>query len=212
MLIFCSARIPLIRDRMPIREKSSTPWIRKALQPSSRAMVCAGTSFVSQTREISSSVHERKKNPVFLSISVSAATWQTDRSRSMGSIRMVSSLFVPLHLTAAPRCPCPKYPALGHHLPVDHKGRGLQDPVCRGQERLTLSAAAARNTDLSLIHLPYPPRFPPAGPDPAGSIPFPESAGSSPERLHPPSRSDPPAPSPRGALQEGQGTLRRSPW
>ena len=48
--------------RTPTREKSSTPWIRKALQPSSLSIALEGTSIVGQTKEISSFVLPIKQN------------------------------------------------------------------------------------------------------------------------------------------------------
>ena len=60
MPILFSARMAVIGDRMPIREKSSVPSILKPRQPSSRATVPAGTHSVRQTREISSSVRPMK--------------------------------------------------------------------------------------------------------------------------------------------------------
>lgn len=50
------ARIVAIFASMPMSEKSNTPSMRKAIQPSVRFVVLAGTIVVGQTREFSSSV------------------------------------------------------------------------------------------------------------------------------------------------------------
>lgn len=53
MPILFSARTLEISDKIPINEKSSTPSIRKVLQPSARSVVLSGTSDVRHTSEIS---------------------------------------------------------------------------------------------------------------------------------------------------------------
>jgi len=48
--------------RMPIREKSSSPHMRKAFQPSSLTMILSGTIFVGQTRDFSWSLLPENTN------------------------------------------------------------------------------------------------------------------------------------------------------
>lgn len=50
-------------DKMPVKEKSSTPSMRNARQPSSLFKVFCGASFVRHTSEISSSVLPKKTKP-----------------------------------------------------------------------------------------------------------------------------------------------------
>lgn len=55
MPIWFFASIVEILDKIPISEKSNTPWILNPFQPSSLSVVFAGTFSVLQTRDISSS-------------------------------------------------------------------------------------------------------------------------------------------------------------
>lgn len=55
-----SANRPEIFERIPTHEKSKTPWIRNAFQPSSRTVVFSGTFFVMHTNVFSASVFPKK--------------------------------------------------------------------------------------------------------------------------------------------------------
>lgn len=98
MPIFCPASMPEMRARMPISEKSSVPSMRRARQPSSRARAFAGAAALSQTREISSSVRLRKKNPPSGVASGRLDSLQTQKD---ASIHLSSMFFIPLFLNLA---------------------------------------------------------------------------------------------------------------
>ena len=65
--ILFSAKIPEIFAKIPINEKSRTPWMRKDFQPFSYSIVSFGVSSVLHTKDISSAVFDRKKISFFKS-------------------------------------------------------------------------------------------------------------------------------------------------
>lgn len=75
--------ISAIPDKMPVKEKSSTPSIRNARQPSSLFKVFCGASFVRHTSEISSSVLPKKQNSASKFIYEKSVTLQTVKSPSI---------------------------------------------------------------------------------------------------------------------------------